>query len=194
MKFTDEEKYIVKIERDSKSGNVIGERWFNKHEQPHRIGGPAVQRFDAESGKLIEQAYYKNNRRSCREDRLHAVYTDSQTGIVIKEEWHDGDGRDPDLPSVIGRDPKLGTVVWQCWTVNGDVQRDGDRPARITRDPETGIAVVTEYWYKNNPHRKNGPAIIERVSQTGAITNEEYYWNGDPESGPDASLDLSSPD
>lgn len=194
MNFTDEEKYIVKIERESKTGNVIGERWFNEHEQPHRIGGPAIQRFDAESGKLIEQAYYKDNRRSYREDGLHAIHIDPVTDVVIKEDWKDGGDRDPNLPSTIERDPKTGNIVWQVWTVNGAVQRDGDQPARVTRDPETGVAVIAEYWHNNNPHREVGPARIERDAQTGEITNELYFLHGDLDYQRDPNPDLWHPD
>ena len=194
MKFADEERYFVKIERDSKTGNVIGERWFNEHEQPHRIGGPAIQRFDAESGRLIEQTYYKDNWPSCREDGLHSIQYDPRTGVVTREDWHDGGNRDPDLPSVTARDPKTGNIVWQVWTVNGVVHREGDLPARVTRDPETGIAVKTEYWFRNNPHRENGPAIIERDAHTGEITNEEYYRHGDLDLDAYEELGLSPPD
>lgn len=194
MKFTNAENYIVKIERDSKTGNVVGEGWFNEHEQPHRIGGPAVQRFDAESGKLTEQAYYKNNLPSHRDDGLHAIQYDPQTGVVIREDWKDGANGDPEAPSVIERDPKLGTITWQVWLVNGKVQRDGDRPARIARDPETGIAVTTEYWLENDPHRENGPAIIRRDAHTGAVTYEEYLWHGSLDLDAYEELGLPPPD
>lgn len=78
----------------------------------------------------------------------------------------------------IGRDPVTHIALTEEWrTKDGKLDR-ADGPAVIRRDRETG-AVCTEEWWKNDlPHRSDAPAMIYRDPKTGVATFEGWYNDG----------------
>ncbi|MEQ8306903.1 MAG: hypothetical protein RIA09_10100 [Hoeflea sp.] len=194
MEFTNKEKYQVEIERDSKTGNIIAERWFNEGGQLHRVGGPAVQEFSVESGELIGLTYYKDDSISYREDGLATMSIDPESGVVTYEEWKDGANGDPEAPSTIARNAESGAVTLQIWDANERMHRDGDRPAWLVIDPQTGVVVREEYWFEDNLHREKGPAVIHRDAQTGEVYHVEYHRHGKPDLDAYEELGIPPPD
>jgi hypothetical protein len=98
------EKYEVEIQRDPTSGRVVCEIWEHPddrqpittggwtrlpppRERAHRIGGPAVTRWDPTTGVAVREAWYIRGRRH-REDGPALVKRDPQTGRVVSSFWY----------------------------------------------------------------------------------------------------------
>lgn len=132
----------------------------------YRVGGPALQVFDAETGIVVEERWCE--RQSVMEFRssldLPAIIQRcAETRTVTKEMYFDegGNGRENGKPAEIHRDPYTGMVTKEIYRVNGMEHRDEDRPAIIEYDPETGKVKREEYYFEWELHREGGPAIIE---------------------------------
>jgi len=145
-------EYLVKIETDPESGRRVSERWLLNHNDGlflHREDGPAVQQWDAETGVLVVEGYYRFG----------------------------GESREG-LPAVTERDPRTGETLSEVWSEHGAAHRDGDKPAVWFKDPETGVIHTEEYWQLGVMGREAGPAVIHRDPQTGLIIGKEFYRAG----------------
>jgi len=74
--------------------------------------------------------------------------------------------------------PKTAVVTLEIWTRAGQPHRDNG-PAIIERDSATGV-VTRESWAHERKllHREDGPAIIERDAATGVVTYEGWFREG----------------
>jgi hypothetical protein len=58
-----DETFTVAILRDSETGVAIVERWLNSKGILHRPDGPAYIEREEETGKVIEEDWYRNGRK-----------------------------------------------------------------------------------------------------------------------------------
>ena len=108
--------YLVKIERDLKTGQAISEFWRDKRGRLHRNNDlPAVIYYDLETGKTIQSEYFFHGRR-------HRV-----TG-----------------PAYFLTDPVSDIVYYEQWEQYGQLARYNDTAVVIKRDRSTGIVTQIE--------------------------------------------------
>lgn len=113
------EHYSVQIDRDTDTGQVVGERWRDEDELLHRDTFPALINYSRGTGFAEYSAWY-------------------QFGQVH---------RGGDLPAMVHRDPKTGNVVQEIWKLEDQTHRAGNLPARVIYDAETGTVLTQEYWW-----------------------------------------------
>ena len=145
-------EYLVRIETDPESGRRVSERWLLNHKDGlllHREDGPAVQQWNADTGVLVLEGYYRFGNES-REGQ----------------------------PAKVERDPRTGETLSEVWSQYGSPHRDEDQPAIWFKDPDTGVVYTEEYWRLGVKDRANGPAVINRDPQTGAVLQTEFYLGG----------------
>jgi hypothetical protein len=124
------EKYEVDILHDRLTGKVVGEIWqYPDDRKPittdgwtrlppqgwsreHRIGGPAVMRWDPTTGIAVKECW-------CIRGKLHRE----------------------DGPALIKRDPNTGSVIFSSWYLNGTLVPRAQRPKLKARKlPESAPA------------------------------------------------------
>ena len=131
--------------------------------RPHREDGPALflRRTDSPTKHVMVDEEYR------RHGRLHRnsaegpaeIHRDETTGIVLHESYYEKDE--------LHRDPAQG-------------------PATISRDRVTGRVIGETYWVRGVRHRDpaDGPAIVAWNPETRAITQAEYFVDGNPVPAP----------
>ncbi|MCC8978899.1 hypothetical protein [Bradyrhizobium acaciae] len=169
--------------------------------------GPALQWID-ERGKVIREVFEERGIRHRNpmegpafwalengheefeymvQDKLHrdeaegpAKFTrDAATGIVVREEYRrNGVLHRSNGPASMARDT-AGRVTLEGWLRDGLMHRDEqDGPALVERDSETGVFVLEFYYQHGELHRRKGPSRIERDRTTGIVSMEEYHLEG----------------
>jgi len=208
------EAYSVEIVRNVETGNVERESW-TVDGRLNRIGFPAYQEFDPETGVLTVAGYYQFGLPE-REDGPFEQHWDPKTGVCILERYCRGgkEHRDNDLPSTIRRDAKSGKVIeenycqfgvkhrhhgpakllydpdtgyvyYEEWCVRGEKTGTANRPAVVLRNRFSGATVQEEYWKHGLRHRKGQPAYIIRDPETGEVKEKIYFLRGVEQSGPE---------
>ena len=76
-----------------------------------------------------------------------ALWRDTRTGVVIREDWRDERGRPHrvDAPSFIERDPDTKVLTHESWSSHGTSHRD-DGPSIIKRDGKTGRITFSAHY------------------------------------------------
>jgi hypothetical protein len=89
---------------------------------------------------------------SAEENYTVQIWRDTKTGVVIREDWRDADGRPHRIggPSLFERDPETQVLTHESWNRNGLTHRD-DGPSVINRDSKTGRTTYSA-WYQNGEH------------------------------------------
>jgi hypothetical protein len=87
------ETYTVTIERDLRTGVLVGEQWY-KDGRRHREDGPAVVRRDPWTGVIVEEAWFKKDLFH-RDDGPAAIERNAVTGRVFYSEWFKDDKKVP---------------------------------------------------------------------------------------------------
>jgi hypothetical protein len=130
-------------------------RLFDYHfdGQAHRpsADGPAAMHTDAD-GHVLFEAYLE-----------HGVYH-----------------RDPlDGPALIERHAATRSIVTEEYRYQGLLHRDEHQgPASACFTPGTADPHHEAYYCNGEPHRLNGPAVIERSVATGDSQNEWHFCEG----------------
>lgn len=147
------ETYQVTLNRSPETGRVTHEFWEVAQDHCYCPHGPAIRRWDEDTGALVEEVWHN------KEGQVH---------------------RSGDEPARISYNPYTGDVVSVAYFINGKKHRlfEG-APAQIDWDPYTG-KLECEQWYQHGElHRNNGqPAMITRCPQNDVITQEHYYYEG----------------
>lgn len=146
------EPYIVELHRDDLTDEIERELWFDaESKRLHRPNGPADTKYYEWEGRLCRsETYYKQ-------------------GTIFRAN---------DLPSIVVVDIETDFAVLQKWSVGGATGRSGGKPAFISTDIETGVVELEEYWEDGGRHRDDGPAVIERDPESGAVVKESFYFRG----------------
>lgn len=84
-----EEKYIVTIFRDAKTGIAVVEDWRKDQQTPHREGGPAMINRDAATGIVTLEGWFKNGELD-RADGPAMINRNGKTGRVNSSAWYKG--------------------------------------------------------------------------------------------------------
>lgn len=148
--------------------------------ETHREGGPAVEEFNPETGKLVGEIWidiYKHGRH--RDGNLPAESSiDPHSGIVTHELYYRFSRlhRDDGGPAKIYRDKDTGVVHCCVYCREGLRHRDGDLPALQDFDPETGHLVREEFYENDVLHRDYGPAIIEYDASGNTLRASLRYF------------------
>ena len=170
------------VEKFDDLGRLEERIWKSMHsDAPHRQNGPAFEKFDPESGKLISSIWIdQRNGGYHRGDGLPAlVQIDPVTGVVHNEEFYLSGIRDrPDGgPTKILRNRKSGLLVEQEFRVDGWLHRDDDLPAVMTYHEGSKQAARIEYHQGGVLHRDKGAAIVE-FDETGNAILTRYFQRG----------------
>jgi hypothetical protein len=178
-----ENTYLV-VEAFDEQDRLVERTWKDpRTDYIHRVGGPALQKFDPETSQLEREVWIDRfNHGKHRDGNLPSdISIDPQTGVVILEEYYRNGRlhRDDDGPAEIYRNSETGQITGLIFRHEGDRHRDGDLPAEQDFDPATGALVREEYFRSGVRHRDNGPAIIEYDTSGQPIpTSLEYYRDG----------------
>ena len=76
------EEYTVEIERDPQTGHKISEMWYLDG-QLHRLGRPALRRFNDVTGHVYREEFYLYGKRH-REHGPAVISRDQETGSIIR--------------------------------------------------------------------------------------------------------------
>jgi len=145
--------FKVEFERDSQTGRVVRERWFNQYGH--------LDRPD-------DQPSYTDY---CPE-----------LGTPVARRWHDGSGagehRLGDKPARIVTRALTGVDICEFYMILGKFHREGDNPAAILRTDE-GMLKEESYWKFGKLHRDPnlGPALIS-YNTKGKIDKRAFWVNG----------------
>lgn len=128
----EEEIYTVRIFKDKKTGHKVREYWEDENGDFHRRGGPAVQLFDAKTGRRIKAQYRTHSILDRDENEGPAAQRwDANTGNLIYEEYkRDGEGhRSGKKAAVIYYDHNTGEVIKEIFMKNGvDIDPKTEQP------------------------------------------------------------------
>lgn len=157
--------------------------------ETHREGGPAVEEFDPETGKLIGEIWFNRYNHGQHRDgnKPAEISIDPDTGIVTHELYYRFGRlhRDDGGPAQIFRDETSGVVSSCVYYIEGYRHRDGDKPAFQDFDPDTGQLVREEYYQNDVLHRDIGPAIVEYDSAGNVkLGSLQYFRNGHQNKSP----------
>lgn len=174
-------EYFVEEQEDEK-GRLLKRSWFDaRQRKAHRVGGPAIETFDPESGIVIGEVWVNYREGGIhREDDLPAVIkVDPNSGVTTFEEhyWRGRLHRDGDKPAGIHKDKDTGRVTFQLYSSGGQRDREGGLPAAIELNPESGNVTREEYYRDGVLHRDNGPAIVEYNEAGQAIPGMLQYYH-----------------
>lgn len=202
----------------SRKCDYVREAWSNARGLPDRPHGAAVTIREKETGKIVEEVWYRNGalhrddgpaivRALPVGDRDEYWYRDGllhrddgparlladEAGREIFIEWYRGgklhaEGR----PALIHQDGR-GLVHHESWSVDGKFHRIGG-PAFTERDESTGVNVQEEWYQDGVQHREDGPAVLQRDRATGALICEGYFRRGVEISAPASKADCPSPE
>ncbi|MEJ8472858.1 hypothetical protein [Roseibium algae] len=187
-------EYRVEEKLDDQ-GRLLERKWCPRNSNDiYRQGGPALETFSPESGKLLysvwcEEIGYGVHR---NEDFPARISIDEDSGITYDEEYcrNGMTWRDGDKPATIARDRKNGAVICLEYFIGGNLHRDYDLPAIMAFDRNTGDLTIAKYYQYGKLHRENGPAVIE-YNDNAEVISSQYYINGQKVSEPTAALDLT---
>ncbi len=121
------QEHHVRIVRDQKTKNLIGEYWSLAAGGRHRVFGPAMAEFDAD-GNPLEEAYFLNGR---------------------------VDRPEEEGPAIIRWSPETHQIIYEEYRYFGEKHRSGKKPAIIRYDPHSGEIVDQEFW--EDDKRKRPP-------------------------------------
>jgi hypothetical protein len=150
-----------------------------------RSAGPAFLVFNAATGQLLEEAWYRGG----REHRIGAPARRewfAPSGELKRESWmvdgrlhRDGGAAEQRFHSDL-------TLASEVWAVHGTLHRE-DGPARTVR-LASGVYEHLEWCLAGKRHRVGGPAVVARDYCTGRVTFELWAREGVPfrEDGPAA--------
>lgn len=75
-------------------------------------------------------------------------------------------------------DLDTGVTVEEIYWQNHKKHREpSEGPAVVKRNAETGAVRLEEYWLDGQLHRENGPATIMWTPE-GTLSAEQYFWHG----------------
>jgi hypothetical protein len=156
------EAHIVEQEFDSRFHALLRESWKNKQGVLDRSNGPAVIEFNPETYAVARESWYRDG--ALHRDNGPAYVEYNLYGRTLTEVWYKN--------GVCGRDDHPSR--------RGAYRGTSGGPAVVEYDPTTRRS-IREEWRTlpgGNLHRKNGPAVIERDSETGTITKAAWFQGG----------------
>ena len=180
------ESYQVTVHKNPKTGQVTQEFWETNEGRYYCPHGPAIRRWDEDTGELQEEAWFNKEGEIHRDGGKPARVTiDPYTKIITCEEYFIN-GKEHRLlegaPTRIGRDPVSGKIEYEEWKRHGKFYRENGQPSAIYKAPETGVITYEAYY--------NGEGklidVIERDPKTGQEYGEEFPTNMPSE----ANLDM----
>lgn len=146
------QEYRVIVGFDKATKVLTSERWQNQFgELHHPLGQQAIRTWDAESGELTSELYYRNGRLHRDGDEPAEIYYEPgfHEPIAIQQTWYqDGvQSRANGLPSRTRTDAGTEVVLLEVYTdVRGRIHRDGDLPAVIRRHALSGETLSCEHY------------------------------------------------
>ena len=142
------EKYLVEIERDLETGNVLRKAWMTSSGDLHRAESdlPALRKYDPDTGVEIYTAWYKSGLLHRGNDEPAEVYRDLSTGHIVAEHWRD----------------------------KGNFHRPKDKPAMIVYNIQTRAVLSFSYFKNNIPSRDNGMPTYIRYGDNGEVLVTRY--------------------
>lgn len=175
------------VEKLDDQGRLKERTWKSSHsDAPHRQDGPAIEKFEPTSGKLIFSLWInQTNGGIHREGSLPAfIQIDSETGVVHNEEYYVSGIQDRlgGGPTKILRNRKSGQIVELEYRIDGWFEREGDLPAYVQYHDGSEQVARFEYYRGGVLHRDNGPAVVE-FDRSGLVTVAKYYQRGKELSG-----------
>lgn len=172
------------LEKLDEQGRLLRREWQDPVSQaPHRIGGPAVQKFSPETG-MVTGEIWLNRRKGGRhrENNLPAeISIDPTTGVIVIEQYFERNQlhRDDGGPAQIYRDGDTGHITLIAYMFEGWMERDSDLPALLEFSHLDGSLRREKYYRRNQLHRTSGPAVVEYDNTGEPITASlRYYLNG----------------
>lgn len=142
----------------------------------HRVGGPAITRYDEDTGEVTTREWYENGKRH-REGA--PAFIQKHCGFNVEIWYKNGQEHRENAPALVDRSTETGLVVNEQWYVNGRPHRR-DGAAIIRRELDTGIAVQEE-WYLNGKHHRDNdaPAVIVRGENDGLVQTQLWFQHGE---------------
>lgn len=183
MSLNNKVEYRV-VERIDGQDRLLRRTWYApRTEALHRVGGPTVEIFEPESGKLIGEIWINQYRHGKHRDgNLPSEFTvDPETSIITREEFYQNNRhhRDDGGPTEIYRDNVTGHVTRLVFSYEGLHGREGDLPAVQEFSEKNGRLLREEFYSLGQLHRECGPAIIEYdPSGTPIPSSLQYYLRG----------------
>lgn len=80
------ENYTVEVEYDEKTGHRTRECWFIDGAL-HRLGAPAVRKFNRHTGSTIQEEFWENGERHCSYGPA-VITRDENTGSIIQTAYY----------------------------------------------------------------------------------------------------------
>lgn len=176
-------EYCV-VEKVDEQGRLLRRTWsLPRTGATHHVGGPAVEIFDPNSGKLTGEIWINRYRHGKHRDgNLPSEFSvDPVSNITVREEfYHDNrHHRDDGGPTEIYRDNVTGHVTMLVFCYEGLRDREGDQAAVQEFSEKDGRLLREEFYTLGQRHRENGPAIVDYDSSGNPIRSSlQYYRHG----------------
>lgn len=143
-------QYTVEVYIDDETGNVIRETWLNAYGDVERPGGlPAQIEYCPDTGSVVGQAWYRNN-------KPH---------------------RDGGQPASLSFDAVTGQETFRAYWIDGKQHGPSGEPTMVYRAAD-GKLLQQVFMESGHRHRTDGPAFQEFDEVLGGLIAEEFWLNG----------------
>lgn len=200
MNSSAEERYLV-VETFDEQDRLLKRMWMRPRTRSvHRLGGPAVQEFNPETGEVTKESWIDKRHGDQYRDGFasplvpphlqHDVEylvdeTFDEDGSLEKRVWMHPDSymfHRENAPAIEFYDPESGQLSGEMWIdeYNHGRHRGDNLPSNISIDPQTGVVTMEQYYRHGRLHRDDyGPTQIYRDGITGKITELKFHFEGE---------------
>lgn len=131
MNETIEESYSVKVVKDGESGAVLSRAWFNATGEEHNLNGPALIKYESESGAVIEQTWMVDGLFHRSESEGPAVISyDLDAGTRHETYFRHNRPHRLNGPAIAVYDENTGQVLHQKFIRNGIPYKPEMKPVK----------------------------------------------------------------
>ena len=145
------------------------------------VNGSYVQKLEVGTDRLLEEQFCNAAGQLDRKgDQPASIIYNRETGEPLIQEWYrDGRRHREGGPAVIHPMPGFNCLIKEWWFKDA-IHHWEDKPARTEEALDSGRLLAAEFFYEGQRHRfrDQGPAVIKYDSETGEVSNFQFWEAG----------------